>query len=90
MQVRKIELRRGGLQDIANAKFLAKGGTMKVFFNNYNGLFGSRAMKQLGSYSLDDCMVGLFGCMPEGSMLVTTWDLSFFVSIAHGRTWSIV
>lgn len=80
-----IDLRLGRLEDPKHTEFLTAGGTMKVFCNNFGGVFGDLSMKGKTNVSLDHTLVGLFGLMPEGSMLVTLHRPPFFVSTLSHR-----
>jgi hypothetical protein len=70
-----VLLRHGSLEDVAHRSFLVEGVT-RVFFNNFNGVFGERSeMKGKTPWFLDDYVAGLFANMQPGSILVSLHPL---------------
>lgn len=80
LQPGPIHLRRGRLESTEQTAFLTEGGRIKGICNNYNGVFGPKAMHSSTNLSLDENMIGLFGLMVEGSILITLSKLNFVVS----------
>lgn len=79
-RVGEVSLRHGRLEVQDNRDFLTVPGPgrsrMKLFFNNYNGVFSNDSSKPAKStYTLDHFVAALFAKTPPGSMLITLHEL---------------
>jgi hypothetical protein len=83
----EVKLVHGRLEDPGQFELMTTpqndNGVMKVFFNNYNGVFSDKSDKPGAEYSLDGHFAGLFCCMPIGSVVVTCHPLVLPPCVCH-------
>ena len=69
-----LHLRHGRLEEEANREFLTKDVT-RALVNNFDCQFSYKVAKANQTYTLDDCIAGLFALMRPGTILITLHPL---------------